>query len=64
MLFQIQVVHKNVIMYLHKYMININHLFKVYYLSLHTFLHAINSCHTIIPSTYEWVNKECKCSGN
>ena len=53
-------IHKNKIAYLHKYMIHINHLFKVYYLSLRT----INSCHIIIPSACEWVSKECKCSGN
>ena len=57
-------IHKNVITYLHKYMRHINHLFKVYYLSLHTFLHTVNSCHIIIPSAYEQVSKECKCSGN
>ena len=57
-------IHENTIAYLHKYVIYINHLFKVYYLSLHTFLHTINSCHIIIPSAYEWVSKECKCSGN
>ena len=53
-------IHKNIIAYLHKYMIHINHLFKVYYLSLHT----IDSCLVIIPSAYERVSKECKCSGN
>ena len=45
-------------------MIHINHLFKIHYLSLHTFLHIINCCHIIIPSAYEQVSKECKCSGN
>ena len=68
MLFQIQIVHcyytLNLIAYLHKYMICINHLFKVHYLLLHTFLHTLNSCRIIIPSAYEWVSKECKCSGN
>ena len=24
----------------------------------------MNTCHIIIPSAYEWVSKECKCSGN
>ena len=57
-------IHENTIAYLHKYMIYINHLFKAYYLSLHTFLRTINSCRIIIPSAYEWVSKECKCSGN
>ena len=55
---------KNAIAYLHKYMIHIIHLSKVYYLSLHTFLHTMNSCHIIISSAYELVSKECKCSGN
>ena len=56
--------HESIIAYLHKYMIHINYLFKVYYLSLLTFLHTINSCRIIIPSAYERVSKECKCSGN
>ena len=56
--------HENTIAYLHEHMIYINHLFKVYYLSLHTFLHTINSCHIIIASAYERISKECKCSGN
>ena len=50
---------KNKIAYLHKYMIHINHLFKVYYLQ-----YIVNLCYIIIPSAYEQVSKECKCSGN
>ena len=50
---------KNTIAYLHKYMIHINHLFKVYYLQ-----YIMNICYIIRPSAYEWVSKECKCSGN
>ena len=57
-------IHKNIIAYLHKYMIYINHLFRMHYLLLHTFLHTINCCCVIIPSAYERVSKECKCSGN
>ena len=68
MLFQIQIIHCYYTLkyncLLHKYMIHINHLFKIHYLSLHTFLHTINCCGIIIPSAYEWVSKECKCSGN
>ena len=70
MLFQIQIVHCYYTLkynyLLHKYMIHINHLFKIHYLSLHTFLHThtISCCHIIIPSAYERVSKECKCSGN
>ena len=52
-------VHKNTIAYVHKYMIHINWVFKVYYLQ-----YIVNLCYIIIPSAYEWVNKECKCSGN
>ena len=51
--------HENTIAYLHKYMMHINHLFKVYYLQ-----YIVNICHIIIPSAYERVSKECKCSGN
>ena len=50
---------KNTIAYLHKYMIHINWVFKVYYLQ-----YIVSLCYIIIPSAYEWVNKECKCSGN
>ena len=52
-------ISKNMITYLHKYMIHIIHLFKVYYLQ-----YIVNLCYIIIPSAYEWVSKECKCSGN
>ena len=52
-------ISKNTIAYLHEYMIHINHLFKVYYLQ-----YIVNLCYIIIPSAYEWVSKECKCSGN
>ena len=45
-------------------MIHINHLLKIHYLSLHTYLHTINCCLIIIPSAYERASKECKCSGN
>ena len=51
--------YKNTIAYLHKYMIHINHLFKVYYLQ-----YIMNLYYIIIPSAYEWVSNECKCSGN
>ena len=68
MLFQIQIVHcYHTLKYnclLHKYMIHIDHLLKMCYLPLNTFLHTINCCHIIIPSAYEWVSKEYKCSGN
>ena len=68
MLFQIQIIHcYYTLKYdssLHTYMLHINHLFKIPYLSLHIFLHTINCCCIIIPSTYEWVSKECKYSGN
>ena len=50
---------KNTIAYLHKYMIHTNQVFKVYYLQ-----YIVNLCYIIIPSAYEWVSKECKCSGN
>ena len=50
---------KNTIVYLHKYMLHINHLFKVYYLQ-----YIVNLCYIIIPSAYERVSKECKCSRN
>ena len=52
-------ISKNTIAYLHKYIIHIIHLFKVYYLQ-----YIVNLCYIIIPSAYEWVSKECKCSGN
>ena len=52
-------ISKNMIAYLHKYIIHIIHLFKVYYLQ-----YIVNLCYIIIPSAYEWVSKECKCSGN
>ena len=52
-------ISKNTITYLHKYMIHIIHLFKVYYLQ-----YIVNLCYIIIPSAYERVSKECKCSGN
>ena len=52
-------ISRNAIAYLHKYMIHIIHLFKVYYLQ-----YIVNPCYIIIHSTYEWVSKECKCSGN
>ena len=52
-------ISKNTITYLHKYMIPIIHLFKVYYLQ-----YIVNLCYVIIPSAYEWVSKECKCSRN
>ena len=68
MLFQIQIVHYYYTLkynyLLDKYMIHLNHLFRIHYLSLHTFLHTINCCCIIIPSAYERVSKECKCSGN
>ena len=51
--------HENAIAYLQKNMMHINNLFKVYYLQ-----YIVNICHIIIPSAYEWVSKECKCSGN
>ena len=67
MLFQIQIVHSYYTLkdnyLLHKYMIHINHLLKRH-LSLHTFLYTLNYCRIIIPSAYEWVSNECKCSGN
>ena len=50
---------KNTIAYLHKYTIHINQVFKVYYLQ-----YIVNLCYIIIPSAYERVSKECKCSGN
>ena len=50
---------KNTIAYLHKYMIHINHLFKVYYLQ-----YIMNLYYIIIPSAYERVSNECKCSRN
>ena len=50
---------KNTIAYLHKYMIHINQVFKVYYLQ-----YIVNLCYIIIPSAYEQVSRECKCSGN
>ena len=40
-------------------MIHIIHLFKVYYPQ-----YIVNLCYIIIPSAYEQVSKECKCSGN
>ena len=52
-------ISKNMSAYLHKYIIHIIHLFKVYYL-----LYIVNLCYIIIPSAYERVSKECKCSGN
>ena len=52
-------IHKNTIAYLHKYTIHINRVFKVYYLQ-----YVVNLCYIITPSAYEWVSKECKCSGN
>ena len=52
-------ISKNTIAYLHKYMIHINRVFKVYYLQ-----YIVNLCCIIIPSAYEWVSKECKCSRN
>ena len=67
MLFQIQIVH---CYYRLKYnclftqIHDTHHLFKIHYLLLHTFLHTINCCCIIIPSAYERVSKECKCSGN
>ena len=45
--------------YLHKYIVHIIRLFKTYYLQ-----NIVNLCYIIIPSTYERVSKECKCSGN
>ena len=51
--------HENTIAYLQKNMMHINHLFKVHYLQ-----YIVNICHIIIPSAYEQVSKECKCSGN
>ena len=53
------IISKNMITYLHKYIIHIIHLFKVYYLQ-----YIVNLYYIIIPSAYEWVSKECKCSGN
>ena len=52
-------ISKNTIAYLQKYMIHINRVFKVYYLQ-----YIVNLCYIIIPSAYEQVSKECKCSGN
>ena len=52
-------ISKSMIAYLHKYMIHINRVFKVYYLQ-----YIVNLCYIIIPSAYERVSKECKCSGN
>ena len=46
-------IHKNTIAYLHKYMIHINQVFKVYYLQ-----YIMNLCYIIIPSAYEWVSRE------
>ena len=47
-------ISKNMIAYLHKYMIHINHLFKVYYLQ-----YIVNLCYIIIPFAYDLVSKEC-----
>ena len=52
-------VHKNTIAYLHEYTIRINRVFKVYYLQ-----YIANLCYIIMPSAYERVSRECKCSGN
>ena len=52
-------ISKNTITYLQKYVVHINHLFKVYYLQ-----YIVNLYYIIIPSAYEWVSKEYKCSGN
>ena len=50
---------KNTITYLHKCTIHINQVFKVYCLQ-----YIVNLCCIIIPSAYELVSRECKCSGN
>ena len=47
------------ITYLHKYIKHIIHLFRVYYLQ-----YIMNLYYIIIPSAYERVSNECKCSGN
>ena len=52
-------ISENMSAYLHKYILHIIHLFKVYYLQ-----YIVNLCYIIIPSAYERVSKECKCSGN
>ena len=52
-------ISKITITYLTKYIIHIIHLFKVYYLQ-----YIMNLYYIIIPSAYERVSKECKCSGN
>ena len=50
---------KNTIAYLDKCTIHINWVIKVYFLQ-----YIVNLCYIIIPSAYEWVSRECKCSGN
>ena len=52
-------IKNNTMAYLHKCMIHINQVFKVYYLQ-----YIVNLCYIIMPSAYEWVSRECKCSGN
>ena len=49
----------NTMAYLHKCTIHINQVFKVYYLQ-----YIVNLCYIIMPSAYERVSRECKCSGN
>ena len=36
----------------------------IHYPSLCTFLCTVSYYHITIPCAYEWVSKECKCSGN
>ena len=50
---------KNTITHLHKCMIHVDPVFKVYYLQ-----YIMNLCYIIIPSAYEQVSRECKCSRN
>ena len=52
-------VHKKYNCLFTRYTIHINRVFKVYYLQ-----YIVNLCYIIIPSAYEWVSKECKCSRN